>query len=175
MKRWIGYGAWRMSWNCRVTTRLVEERSLGSLDRKQVLSRLERLGLLSPLLTVVHAPELDNGEVERLSSVGASVVHCARSAMKLGLSECPAAALKRHNVNWALGTDAAACSNDLDMLGEMRTAALHGARAASDAFAHSHVRLAARSDTQRSPGSRARRSHRLARRRASGRTSAVST
>jgi 5-methylthioadenosine/S-adenosylhomocysteine deaminase len=107
-----------------VTTRLVEERSLGSLDRKQVLSRLERLGLLSPLLTVVHAPELDNGEVERLSGVGASVVHCARSAMKLGLSECPAAALKRHNVNWALGTDAAACSNDLDMLGEMRTAAL---------------------------------------------------
>ena len=60
-----------------VTTRLVEERSLGSLDRKQVLSRLERLGLLSPLLTAVHAPELDNGEVERLSRVGASVVHCS--------------------------------------------------------------------------------------------------
>jgi 5-methylthioadenosine/S-adenosylhomocysteine deaminase len=107
-----------------VTTRLVEERSLGSLDRKQVLGRLERLGLLSPLLTAVHAPELDNGEVEQLGHVGASVVHCARSAMKLGLSECPAATLKRHSVNWALGTDSAACSNDLDMLGEMRTAAL---------------------------------------------------
>jgi len=107
-----------------VTMRLVETRSLGSLDRQQVLGRLERLGLLSPLLTAIHAPELDNGEVEQLSRVGASVVHCARSAMKLGISECPAVTLKRHNVNWALGTDAAACSNDLSMLDELRAAAL---------------------------------------------------
>ena len=69
-----------------------------------LLSRLERLGLLSPLLTAVHAPELDDGEVERLSRVGASVVHCPRSAMKLGLGECPAAAFKTHSVNVALGT-----------------------------------------------------------------------
>jgi 5-methylthioadenosine/S-adenosylhomocysteine deaminase len=107
-----------------VTMRLVEARSLGSLDRKQLLGRLDRLGLLSPLLTAVHAPELENGEAEHLSSVGASVVHCARSAMKLGISECPVATLKRHNVNCALGTDAAACSNDLDMLSELRVAAL---------------------------------------------------
>ena len=107
-----------------VTMRLVETRSLGSLDRKQVLGRIERLGLLSQLLTAVHAPELDDVEVEQLSRVGASVVHCARSAMKLGISECPAETLKAHNVNWAIGTDAAACSNDLSMLGELRTAAL---------------------------------------------------
>ena len=107
-----------------VTTRLVEERSLGSLDRQQVLGRLERLGLLSPLLTAVHAPELEDSELDQLGRVGASVVHCARSAMKLGLSECPASMLKAHNVNWAIGTDSAACSNDLSMLGEMRTAAL---------------------------------------------------
>lgn len=107
-----------------VTLRLVEARSLGSLDRKQLLTRLDRLGLLSQLLTAVHAPELDESEAEQLSRVGASVVHCARSAMKLGLGECPAATLQAHGVNWALGTDAAACSNDLDMLCELRTAAL---------------------------------------------------
>ncbi len=107
-----------------VTLRLIEERSLGSLGRNQVLARLERLGLLSPLLTAVHAPELDDGEAEQLSRVGASVVHCARSAMKLGLRECPVATLKAHIVNVALGTDAAACSNDLSMLAELRTAAL---------------------------------------------------
>ncbi len=107
-----------------VTLRLIEERSLGSLGRKPLLGRLEQLGLLSPLLTAAHVPELEDDEAAQLSRVGASVVHCARSGMKLGLSECPVATLKKHGVNVALGTDAAACSNDLSMLAEVRTAAL---------------------------------------------------
>lgn len=107
-----------------VTIRLIEARDLGSLGRKQLLGRLERLGLLSPLLTAVHVPELDDGEIAQLSRVGASVVHCSRSGLKLGLSECPVATLKAHTVNIALGTDAAACSNDLSMLAELQSAAL---------------------------------------------------
>jgi 5-methylthioadenosine/S-adenosylhomocysteine deaminase len=107
-----------------VTIRLVEARSLGSLGRKQLLGRLEQLGLLSPLLLAVHAPELDDSEAEQLSRVGASVAHCSRAGLKLGLSECPVATLKAHNVNVALGTDAAACSNDLSMLAELQSAAL---------------------------------------------------
>jgi 5-methylthioadenosine/S-adenosylhomocysteine deaminase len=107
-----------------VTVRLIEARNLGSLGRKQVLGRVEQLGLLSPLLTAVHVPELDDSEVAQLSRVGASVVHCSRSGLKLSLSECPVATLKAHNVNIALGTDAAACSNDLSMLAELQSAAL---------------------------------------------------
>jgi 5-methylthioadenosine/S-adenosylhomocysteine deaminase len=107
-----------------VTIRLIEARDLGSLGRKQLLGRLEQLGLLSPLLTAVHVPELDDDEVAQLSRVGASVVHCSRSGLKLGLSECPVATLKTHTVNIALGTDAAACSNDLSMLAELQSAAL---------------------------------------------------
>jgi 5-methylthioadenosine/S-adenosylhomocysteine deaminase len=72
----------------------------------------------------VHVPELDDTEVAQLSRVGASVVHCSRAGLKLGLSECPVATLKAHNVNIALGTDAAACSNDLSMLAELQSAAL---------------------------------------------------
>ncbi|HKS53724.1 MAG TPA: amidohydrolase family protein [Steroidobacteraceae bacterium] len=107
-----------------VTIRLVEARDLGSLGRKQLLGRLEQLGLLSPLLTAVHVPELDDTEVAQLSRVGASVVHCSRAGLKLGLSECPVATLKANSVNVALGTDAAACSNDLSMLAELQSAAL---------------------------------------------------
>jgi 5-methylthioadenosine/S-adenosylhomocysteine deaminase len=107
-----------------VTIRLIEARSLGSLGRGQVFGRLEQLGLLSPLLTAVHVPELEDSEVEQLSRVGASVVHCSRAGLKLGLSECPVATLKAHNINIALGTDAAACSNDLSMLAELQSAAL---------------------------------------------------
>ena len=107
-----------------VTIRLIEARDLGSLGRKQLLGRLEQLGLLSPLLTAVHVPELDDSEIAQFGRVGASVVHCSRSGLKLGLSECPVATLKAHNVNVALGTDAAACSNDLSMLAELQSAAL---------------------------------------------------
>jgi 5-methylthioadenosine/S-adenosylhomocysteine deaminase len=107
-----------------VTIRLVEARDLGSLGHKQLLGRLEQLGLLSPLLTAVHLPELDDGEVAQLSRVGASVVHCSRAGLKLGLSECPVTTLKANRVNVALGTDAAACSNDLSMLAELQSAAL---------------------------------------------------
>jgi 5-methylthioadenosine/S-adenosylhomocysteine deaminase len=107
-----------------VTIRLIEARDLGSLGRRQVLGRVEQVGLLSPLLTAVHVPELDDSEVAHLSRVGASVVHCSRAGLKLGLSECPVATLKAHNVNLALGTDAAACSNDLSMLAELQSAAL---------------------------------------------------
>ncbi|HKU14139.1 MAG TPA: amidohydrolase family protein [Steroidobacteraceae bacterium] len=107
-----------------VTLRLAEAGSLGSLDRGQLFGRLDQLGLMSPLLTAVHVPELEEPEAARLGQVGASVVHCSRSGMKLGLSECSVATLKAHNVNVALGTDAAACSNDLSMLAEVRSAAL---------------------------------------------------
>ncbi len=108
-----------------VTTRLVEERSLGSLDRKQVLGRLERLGLLSPLLTAVHAPELDDSEVEQLSRVGASVVHCARSAMKLGLSECPGGDVaSAQRELWRSARTLPPAATTSSMLDELRTAAL---------------------------------------------------
>ena len=90
-----------------VTIRLIEARDLGNLGRKQLLGRLEQLGLLSPLLTAVHVPDLDDSEVAQFGRVGASVVHCSRSGLKLGLSECPVARLKAYSVNVALGTDAA--------------------------------------------------------------------
>jgi 5-methylthioadenosine/S-adenosylhomocysteine deaminase len=107
-----------------VTMRMVEARSLGSLDRRHLLGRLEQLGLASPLLTAIHVPELDDAEIEQLSRVGASVAHCSRSGLKLSLSECSVATLQASGVNVALGTDAAACSNDLSMLAELQSAAL---------------------------------------------------
>ena len=44
--------------------------------------------------------------------------------MKLASGICPVQALLDHGVNVALGTDGAASNNDLDMLGEARSAAL---------------------------------------------------
>ncbi|MFZ0254933.1 MAG: TRZ/ATZ family hydrolase [Gammaproteobacteria bacterium] len=88
------------------------------------LQRLERLGLLSPRLLAVHMTQLESAEIEWFAGFGAHVVHCPESNLKLASGFCPVARLLESGVNVALGTDSAASNDDLDMLGEMRTAAL---------------------------------------------------
>lgn len=88
------------------------------------MARLERLGLLSPMLMAVHMTQLEDEEIAALAAAGASVVHCPESNLKLASGFCPVAKLLDAGVNVCLGTDGAASNNDLDMLGEMRTAAL---------------------------------------------------
>ncbi len=86
--------------------------------------RLDRLGLVSPALAAVHMTQLEAQEIDRLAQTGAHVVHCPESNLKLASGFCPVARLVEAGVNVALGTDGAASNNDLDMLGELRTAAL---------------------------------------------------
>jgi 5-methylthioadenosine/S-adenosylhomocysteine deaminase len=51
-------------------------------------------------------------------------VHCPESNLKLASGISPIESLLSAGVNCALGTDGAASNNDLNLLGEMRTAAL---------------------------------------------------
>jgi 5-methylthioadenosine/S-adenosylhomocysteine deaminase len=109
------------------------------------LERLETLGLLSPALTAVHMTQLQDDEIARLAAAGASVVHCPESNLKLASGFCPVQRLLDAGVNVALGTDGAASNNDLDMLGEMRTAALLAKAVYNDAAAlpaHAVLRMA---------------------------------
>jgi 5-methylthioadenosine/S-adenosylhomocysteine deaminase len=88
------------------------------------LQRLDQLNLLNPNLIAVHMTELDEFEIERVAEAGVSIVHCPESNLKLGSGICPVATLLELGVNVCLGTDGAASNNDLDLLGEMRTAAM---------------------------------------------------
>jgi len=99
------------------------------------LKRLERLGLISPQLLAVHMTQLEPHEIALLAAQGAHVIHCPESNLKLASGFCPVAALTKAGVNVALGTDGAASNNDLDMFGEMRTAALLAKAVAGDATA----------------------------------------
>ena len=87
------------------------------------LKRLQQLGLLSHRLIAVHMTALDTDEIQYLSECGAHVVHCAESNLKLASGFCEVDRLLEAGVNVAIGTDGAASNNDLDMLGEIRTAA----------------------------------------------------
>ena len=99
------------------------------------LARLDRLGLLSPSLLAVHMTQLDDAEIERVADAGVRVAHCPESNLKLASGFCPVQRLLDVGVTVALGTDGAASNNDLDLLGELRTAALLAKAVAGDASA----------------------------------------
>lgn len=88
------------------------------------IERLEKLGLITPRLVSAHMTHLTDDEIQRYAAAGAHVVHCPESNLKLASGFCPLQKLVKAGVNVALGTDGVASNNDLDMLGEMRTAAL---------------------------------------------------
>lgn len=96
---------------------------------------LESLGLVNPLLMAVHMTQTSDDDIELLHERGSHVIHCPESNMKLASGACPVAKLLARGVNVALGTDGAASNNDLDMFGEMRSAALLGKLTAGDAAA----------------------------------------
>jgi 5-methylthioadenosine/S-adenosylhomocysteine deaminase len=99
------------------------------------LARLDRLGLVNDRLIAVHMTQLTDAEIALCAERGVSVAHCPESNLKLASGFCPAAKLQRAGVNLAIGTDGAASNNDLDMFGEMRTAALLAKTVANDASA----------------------------------------
>ncbi|MBU2710351.1 TRZ/ATZ family hydrolase [Zooshikella harenae] len=110
---------------------------------KRPLQRLHDLGLLSPRLQCVHMTQITEADIQLLLQTGAHVVHCPESNLKLASGFSPVDQLLKAGVNVSLGTDGAASNNDLDMLGEMRTAALLAKAVAEDAAALSaHEALA---------------------------------
>ena len=99
------------------------------------LARLEQLGVVSPRLIAVHMTQLADEEIQQFALRGAHVVHCPESNLKLASGFCPVQKLIDAGINVALGTDGAASNNDLDMFGEMRTAALLAKAVSGDASA----------------------------------------
>ena len=109
------------------------------------IERLKQLGLVNPKLIAVHATQLLTQEIELFAKAKTSVAHCPKSNLKLASGFCPIAELLRNNVNVALGTDGAASNNNLNMIGEMRFAALLAKGRTLDATAvsvHETLRMA---------------------------------
>lgn len=99
------------------------------------LARLDRLGLVSERLIAVHGVHLDGPELALLGERGATLAHCPASNLKLGSGIAPVAAALAAGVNVAIGTDGAASNNRVDMLSELRLAALLAKGATGDASA----------------------------------------
>jgi 5-methylthioadenosine/S-adenosylhomocysteine deaminase len=107
--------------------------------------RVMQLRLLTPATQCVHMTQIDDSDIALLQQSGAHIVHCPESNLKLASGFCPVARLQQAGINVALGTDGGASNNDLDLFGEMKTAALLAKAVGNDAAAldaHAALRMA---------------------------------
>jgi 5-methylthioadenosine/S-adenosylhomocysteine deaminase len=99
------------------------------------LDRLATLGVVSPRLVAAHCVHLTDAEIALFAARGAHVAHCPAANLKLASGIARIAAMADRGVNVGVGTDGAASNNRLDMLAELRLAALLGKAAAGRADA----------------------------------------
>ena len=134
-------------WRCIFTARKQPRRLATHLKLHgcRPTQRLDDLGILLPQTQLVHMTQVDQSDIRLLQENNCHVVHCPESNLKLASGFCPVAELLDAGVNVALGTDGAASNNDLDLFGELKTAALLAKGVSGDASAldaHAALRMA---------------------------------
>ena len=97
--------------------------------------RLAKLNILGPDVQAVHVTQVTESDIALYKEHNTHIIHCPESNLKLASGFCPVNQLQKAGINVALGTDSSASNNDLDMIGEMRTAALIAKAVAKDASA----------------------------------------
>ena len=91
---------------------------------------LEKLGLLDGRVVADHCVMLTPEETELLARRDVKVAHCPESNMKLASGIAPVPEMLAAGLTVGLGTDGSASNNNVDMFGEMNSAAkLHKVKA----------------------------------------------
>ncbi len=85
---------------------------------------LNEIGFLGGDVLAAHAVWLSDNEIEIIKEKGVNLSHNPASNMKLASGISPVSKLVDNGVNVSLGTDGAASNNNLDMIEEMKLAAL---------------------------------------------------
>lgn len=91
---------------------------------KTPIELLDELGLLGSRTLLAHCVHLSDAEISLLAERKTAVAHCLESNLKTGAGIARLPEMLKAGVTIGLGTDGAASNNDLDLWGEMRTAAL---------------------------------------------------
>jgi cytosine/adenosine deaminase-related metal-dependent hydrolase len=88
------------------------------------LQRLDRLGLVTPELSLPHSVWIDAADVETIAAGGATVVHNPAANTRLGSGRAPVPELLAAGVHVALGTDGSASSDNQLLWQQLKLAAL---------------------------------------------------
>lgn len=92
-------------------------------DGETPVQFLASLGILGPRLLACHSVHLTKKDLDLYREHDVKVAHCPESNMKLASGVAPVAKMLAQNICVGLGTDGCASNNDLDMFGEMDSAA----------------------------------------------------
>ena len=88
---------------------------------------LERLGVLAARPLLAHCVLVDESDVQKIASYGASIAHCPKSNAKFGHGFAPLETFMQAGIHVGLGSDSVASNNICDLFEEARVAAF-GAR-----------------------------------------------
>ena len=91
---------------------------------KTPVAHLADLGVLGTTTLADHCVALTDDDIRLLSNTGTKVAHNPQSNLKLGSGIAPVPAMKKAGICVGIGTDGTASNNSLDMVSEMKTAAL---------------------------------------------------
>lgn len=80
---------------------------------------LDRLGVLSSRLLVVHGVQFGDADLTRLAARGATLVTCPRSNLWVGVGPPPVGRFFASGVRVAVGTDSLASNSDLNLFSEL--------------------------------------------------------
>ena len=88
------------------------------------IAYLERMGFLGPDVIAAHVVWLGDGDLDILRQREVSVAHCVASNLKLGSGVAPVRDYRNAGVAIGVGTDGPASNNSLDVLADLKIAAL---------------------------------------------------
>ncbi len=96
---------------------------------------LEQVGLMETPLLCAHAAHVTQEDIEILAAHDVGVAHCPKTFLKLAAGIAPVTAMLQQGIAVGLGSDGAASNNTLDILEQMRLAAMLQKHMQSDARA----------------------------------------
>lgn len=97
-----------------------------------VITHMDSVGLFDAKVLAAHCVHIDQNEMHILHDHGATVAHCPTSNLKLASGIAPVAQMLKSDITVGIGTDGTASNNDLDMIEEIRLAAILAKTAAGD-------------------------------------------
>ncbi len=111
-----------------ILTHIAETRNEVEIIRERYgttpVRHLEAIGFLDDRVVGAHSVWVDDEEKEIYQNRDVAVAHCPESNLKLASGVAPIPDYLERGIRVGLATDGNASNNDLDMIGEMRTAAL---------------------------------------------------